>query len=95
MVITSRYCLSFIVVLFVAALSGFDLPDILSIFSRKLRGYVPAYSIKKNTTNGFKVFHTHDSVTGSKPEDRRKFEAELPNDLWQSDVMHGPIVRRK
>ncbi len=24
------------------------------------------------------------------PEDRRKFEAELPNDLWQSDSMHGP-----
>lgn len=23
-------------------------------------------------------------------EDRRKFEAELPNDMWQSDVMHGP-----
>ena len=28
----------------------------------------------------------------TKPEDRRKFEAELPNDLWQSDVMHGPQV---
>ena len=27
-----------------------------------------------------------------KPEDRRKFEAESPNDLWQSDVMHGPRV---
>jgi putative transposase len=26
------------------------------------------------------------------PEDRRKFEAEYPNDLWQSDVMHGPYV---
>jgi len=26
------------------------------------------------------------------PEDRRKFEAEGPNDLWQSDVMHGPLV---
>lgn len=26
------------------------------------------------------------------PIDRRKFEAELPNDLWQSDVMHGPHV---
>lgn len=26
-------------------------------------------------------------------EDRRKFEAELPNDIWQSDVMHGPMVR--
>jgi transposase InsO family protein len=25
--------------------------------------------------------------------DRRKFEAELPNDIWQSDVMHGPHVR--
>jgi transposase InsO family protein len=26
------------------------------------------------------------------PVDRRKFEAELPNDIWQSDVMHGPRV---
>jgi transposase InsO family protein len=29
----------------------------------------------------------------AKKEDRRKYEAELPNDLWQSDVMHGPLVR--
>jgi len=28
-----------------------------------------------------------------KPEDRRKFEAELANEIWQSDVMHGPMVR--
>jgi transposase InsO family protein len=28
----------------------------------------------------------------SMPEDRRKYEAELPNDIWQSDVMHGPMV---
>jgi len=28
----------------------------------------------------------------TKSKDRRKFEAELPNDLWQSDVMHGPRV---
>lgn len=26
------------------------------------------------------------------PEDRRRFEAEYPNDLWQSDSMHGPYV---
>jgi transposase InsO family protein len=26
------------------------------------------------------------------PVDRRKFEAELPNDLWQSDSMHGPKI---
>jgi transposase InsO family protein len=24
--------------------------------------------------------------------DRRRYEAELPNDIWQSDVMHGPSV---
>lgn len=27
------------------------------------------------------------------PVDRRKFEAELPNDIWQSDAMHGPMIR--
>jgi transposase InsO family protein len=26
------------------------------------------------------------------PPDRRRFEAELPNDLWQSDSLHGPKV---
>jgi len=29
------------------------------------------------------------------PKDRRKFEAENPNDLWQSDVMHGPKLKYK
>lgn len=28
-----------------------------------------------------------------KAEDRRKFEAELANDIWQSDIMHGPAVK--
>jgi putative transposase len=28
-----------------------------------------------------------------KAEDRRKFEAEFANEIWQSDVMHGPMVR--
>jgi transposase InsO family protein len=28
-----------------------------------------------------------------KAEDRRKFEAELPNEIWQSDVMHGPMAK--
>jgi len=26
------------------------------------------------------------------PPDRRRFEAEFPNDLWQSDSMHGPTI---
>ena len=29
----------------------------------------------------------------SQPVDRRRFEAELPNDLWQSDAMHGPMLQ--
>jgi putative transposase len=31
-------------------------------------------------------------VQASPPIDRRKFEAEFPNDLWQSDALHGPMV---
>jgi putative transposase len=27
------------------------------------------------------------------PVDRRRYEAELPNDIWQSDAMHGPWMR--
>jgi transposase InsO family protein len=26
------------------------------------------------------------------PTDRRRYEAELPNDIWQSDAMHGPWI---
>jgi putative transposase len=33
------------------------------------------------------IHHAESPVT-----DRRKFEAELPNDIWQSDAMHGPMV---
>ncbi|MCP3677000.1 MAG: transposase [Deltaproteobacteria bacterium] len=42
----------------------------------------------------YRFLHHHDLMhpARSKPEDRRKFEAELPNDLWQSDAMHGPKV---
>lgn len=34
------------------------------------------------------LMHPEDSA----PADRRRFEAENVNDLWQSDVMHGPSV---
>lgn len=42
----------------------------------------------------YRFLHQHDLMqpSVSRPEDRRKFEAELPNDLWQSDVMHGPKI---
>jgi hypothetical protein len=32
-------------------------------------------------------------VASGVSKDRRRFEAELPNDLWQSDMMYGPMVR--
>jgi transposase InsO family protein len=47
-----------------------------------------------NTTTVYRFLHGQNlmRLTRSNPVDRRKFEAELPNDLWQSDVMHGPKV---
>lgn len=35
---------------------------------------------------------TRKALHGGVPIDRRRFEAEYPNDIWQSDVMHGPSV---
>ena len=42
----------------------------------------------------YRFLHENDLMekAAGKPVDRRKFEAELPNDIWQSDVMHGPMV---
>ncbi|MFH2057633.1 MAG: DDE-type integrase/transposase/recombinase [Pseudomonadota bacterium] len=40
----------------------------------------------------YRFLHHRGLMNSSSPEDRRKFEAQHPNDLWQSDVMHGPQV---
>jgi len=47
-----------------------------------------------NNSTVYRFLHQENLMirAGGKPQDRRKFEAELPNDLWQSDVMHGPKV---
>jgi transposase InsO family protein len=47
-----------------------------------------------NLSTVYRLLHRHHLMNPleRKPEDRRKFEAELPNDLWQSDSMHGPHV---
>jgi putative transposase len=47
-----------------------------------------------NNATVYRFLHHNDLMhpPQKKPTDRRKFEAELPNDLWQSDVMHGPKV---
>jgi transposase InsO family protein len=42
----------------------------------------------------YRIFRRHgvDKIETQK-EDRRRFESELPNDMWQSDCMHGPCVQ--
>jgi putative transposase len=39
-----------------------------------------------------RLLKVHGLTTESLPVDRRRFESELPNDLWQSDALHGPKV---
>lgn len=47
-----------------------------------------------NLSTVYRFLHQQNLMHHNQGEavDRRKFEAELPNDLWQSDVMHGPRV---
>ena len=41
----------------------------------------------------YRLFHRHGVPRIPRVlEDRRRFETELPNDLWQSDCLHGPKV---
>jgi transposase InsO family protein len=57
------------------------------------RGLV-ASGTELNLSTIYRFLHQHNLMKTSshQPEDRRKFEAELPNDMWQSDVMHGPLI---
>lgn len=50
-----------------------------------------------NASTLYRFLHGHDlmQLTTPVPEDRRRFEAELPNDLWQVDCMHGPRVEHE
>jgi len=57
----------------------------------KARKILPA-DIELKQTTLYRFFHQEDIMTQQpfRGVDRRKFEAELPNDMWQCDVMHGP-----
>ena len=50
--------------------------------------------VKLNLSGVYRFLHAQDFMKPAhgEPVDRRKFEAELPNELWQSDAMHGPKV---
>ena len=47
-----------------------------------------------NLSTVYRFLHSNNLMAKdqSAPTDRRKFEVELPNDMWQSDVMHGPHI---
>jgi putative transposase len=46
-----------------------------------------------NPSTVYRFLHSHNlMIKENSPVDRRKFEAELPNDLWQCDAMHGPLL---
>jgi transposase InsO family protein len=64
----------------------------LAQLRRQLPGLVTD-GIGLSLSTAYRFLHRHD-LMGKQPApvDRRKFEAELPNDLWQSDVMHGPML---
>ncbi len=41
----------------------------------------------------YRFFHQNGGLKSSRPKvNRRRFEAEYPNDIWQTDVMHGPRI---
>ncbi len=45
------------------------------------------------TSTVYRFLNQNDVLNGDTAKvDRRRFEAELPNDIWQSDMMHGPNV---
>jgi len=42
-------------------------------------------------TTIYRFFHRNNLMRKTQMnKDRRKYEAQMPNDIWQSDVMHGP-----
>lgn len=66
------------------------LPVPLLLTDLKRRALVPQTT---GLTTIYRLLHQHNLMDKTPPaEDRRKFEAQLPNDIWQSDVMHGPKV---
>ena len=66
-----------------------SLPVLLSI-ARSKKIILP--ELKISDASIYRIIKKHVSSDTTPGKDRRKFEAELPNDLWQGDCMHGPVV---
>ena len=68
-----------------------SVPQLIEQMNRQNRA---SPGIVLNNSTVYRFLHQQNlmDLPVKKTVDRRKFEAELPNDLWQSDVMHGPKV---
>lgn len=73
-----------------------ELPEVtLPVFMREAKQrkiLLPGMRVTYSTLYRFLQSEGMLKKPSSAPEDRRRFEAEYPNDLWQSDVMRGPYV---
>jgi transposase InsO family protein len=69
---------------------GVSLPVLLK--EARTKGILPTrYMVSYATI--YRIFKQHGvSEADHVYPDRRRFEAELPNDIWQSDCLHGPKV---
>jgi len=67
-----------------------SVPAILRV--AKMRKLLPA-DFKVTTATLYRLFHEQGLMyKNTAPFDRRRFEAELANEIWQSDCLHGPRV---
>ena len=68
-----------------------SVPEFIRILHQ--RQLVPAGTLLSQTTV-YRLLHRNNLMSRETPDypDRRKFETESPNDMWQSDVMHGPLL---
>jgi putative transposase len=72
------------------SMPGATVPALIQVMKQR-RLISPGIRLK--TTTVYRFLHNQNLMKPlSGYPDRRKFEAELPNDLWQSDVLHGPLV---
>jgi len=69
------------------------LPVIQLIEEMEQKGLVsPGYTLRLSTAYRVLKKAGISGRPGGDSVDRRRFEAEFPNDIWQADVMHGPQV---
>ena len=71
-----------------------DLTGIALINELRHRRYL-GVDEKVNLSVLYRFLKTNEIIKPKAIKDRRSFEASFPNELWQSDVLHGPLVKGK